>query len=61
MKHRAASFGRLFEVAKSLVPQAPDDILGRDTLLQLIMQHLQFEGLVASRKILEDESHIKCM
>ncbi|KYR00579.1 Ras guanine nucleotide exchange factor [Tieghemostelium lacteum] len=36
-----------------------DPLIGQDTMLQLILQHLQFEGLISSRKILEEETKVK--
>ncbi len=57
--HRAASFGRTYTVAKP--PPKEEFLVGRDNLVQLIMQHLHYEGLKGSRRLLEEETSIKCM
>jgi len=36
-----------------------DPLIGHDTMLLLILQHLQYEGLLSSKKILEEEANIK--
>lgn len=59
--NRAASFGRLFAASKTPVGVGQDDILSRDILVQLILQHLHFQGLLVSRKLLEEESKVKCI
>jgi hypothetical protein len=57
---RAATFGRLQGVTHTPIHHPPDDILGHNILLQLILQHLHIDGLKASRKVLEEESRTKC-
>ncbi|KAF2071514.1 hypothetical protein CYY_007175 [Polysphondylium violaceum] len=36
-----------------------DPLIGHDTMLLLILQHLQYEGLSSSKKILEEEANVK--
>ncbi|GAM20828.1 hypothetical protein SAMD00019534_040030 [Acytostelium subglobosum LB1] len=36
-----------------------DPLIGNDTMMQLILQHLQYEGLLHSRKSLESEANVK--
>lgn len=54
--HRATSFGRLYNAGTTEVKET----LSRNTVYQLIMQHLQFEGMRMSRAQIEDETKIKC-
>eukprot|EP00002_Diphylleia_rotans_P008724 TRINITY_DN1872_c0_g1_i1.p1 TRINITY_DN1872_c0_g1~~TRINITY_DN1872_c0_g1_i1.p1 ORF type:complete len:728 (-),score=130.63 TRINITY_DN1872_c0_g1_i1:227-2410(-) len=53
--HRATSFGRLYNAGTTEVKET----LSRNTVYQLIMQHLQFEGMRMSRAQIEDETKIK--
>ncbi|KAK5583167.1 hypothetical protein RB653_004757 [Dictyostelium firmibasis] len=54
---RAISFGQIY--ASEETQFEFDPVVGRDNILQLILQHLQFEGLMDSRKILEEEAKIQ--
>ncbi|EAL68130.1 Ras guanine nucleotide exchange factor [Dictyostelium discoideum AX4] len=54
---RAISFGQIY--ASEETQFEFDPVIGRDNILQLILQHLQFEGLMDSRKILEEEAKIQ--
>eukprot|EP00761_Pharyngomonas_kirbyi_P004740 gb/GECH01004745.1/.p1 GENE.gb/GECH01004745.1/~~gb/GECH01004745.1/.p1 ORF type:complete len:766 (+),score=199.34 gb/GECH01004745.1/:1-2298(+) len=49
---RAISFGRLYDAGRREVK----DVLSDDVVLQLIMQHLQYEGLRNAKSKLEEES-----
>jgi hypothetical protein len=58
---RAISFGREYvrdEETKNF-HQNKKDLLNKNTILQLILQHLEFEGLKKSRKLLEQETKKK--
>eukprot|EP01133_Synstelium_polycarpum_P000183 gene183-221_t len=55
--NRAISLGQHYAYEETLLKDDP--LLGADTMMQLIMQHLQYEGLISSRKTLEEESGIK--
>eukprot|EP01111_Echinosteliopsis_oligospora_P014929 TRINITY_DN5748_c1_g1_i1.p1 TRINITY_DN5748_c1_g1~~TRINITY_DN5748_c1_g1_i1.p1 ORF type:complete len:673 (+),score=164.12 TRINITY_DN5748_c1_g1_i1:79-2019(+) len=54
---RAVSFGKVYTDRK---PPVKDEFLvGPTAITQLILQHLQYEGLKSSQKQLEDESGVK--
>ncbi|EGC37703.1 hypothetical protein DICPUDRAFT_46357 [Dictyostelium purpureum] len=55
--NRAISFGQTYASEETQFDFDP--LIGRDTMLQLILQHLQFEGLNTSRKLLEEEAGVK--
>ncbi|KAK5583230.1 hypothetical protein RB653_004821 [Dictyostelium firmibasis] len=55
--NRAISFGQIY--AREETQFDFDPLIGRDTMLQLILQHLQFEGLMDSRKLLEEEAKVQ--
>ncbi|KAN0031401.1 hypothetical protein ACTFIV_005265 [Dictyostelium citrinum] len=55
--NRAISFGQIY--AREETQFDFDPLIGRDTMLQLILQHLQFEGLMDSRKLLEEEARVQ--
>ena len=42
-------------------PAKDEFLVGRDHLVQLILQHLHYEGLHEARKVLEEEAGVKCM
>ncbi|KAN0031445.1 hypothetical protein ACTFIV_005309 [Dictyostelium citrinum] len=54
---RAISFGQIYASEETQLEFDP--VIGRDNILQLILQHLQFEGLMDSRKVLEEEAKIQ--
>ncbi|EFA74821.1 hypothetical protein PPL_11854 [Heterostelium album PN500] len=55
--HRCISLGQHYAYEETLLKDDP--LIGGDTMLQLILQHLQYEGLLSSRKSLESESNVK--
>lgn len=55
--NRASAFGKTYTVAKA--PLKDEFMVGRDHMVQLIMQYLHYEGLKGSRKVLEEEAGIK--
>src|SRR5690606_27273563 len=52
--YRAISFGEYFDVGHSEVKK----VLKDDDIMQLILQHLKFEGLNKTRKAIEKEANI---
>lgn len=41
-------------------PSKEEFLVGKDHMIQLILQHLHYEGLVDARKMLEEEAGVKC-
>jgi hypothetical protein len=58
----ASSFGRTYvrDVETKILNPKSDDLLHHNVILQLIMHHLECEGLKGARRLLEKESNIQC-
>ncbi|EGC30159.1 hypothetical protein DICPUDRAFT_41848, partial [Dictyostelium purpureum] len=54
--NRAVSFGQIY--ASEETQFEFDPLIGKENILQLILQHLQFEGLLNSKKVMEEEARI---
>lgn len=59
---RASSFGKTY-IMKDTIHRgnasAREELVGKDYMIPLILQHLHYEGLRNSKKILEDDSNVK--
>ncbi|GAM22694.1 hypothetical protein SAMD00019534_058690 [Acytostelium subglobosum LB1] len=55
--NRCISLGQCYAYEETLLKDDP--LIGNDVMLQLILQHLQYEGLLNSRKSLEGEANVK--
>ncbi|EGG19007.1 Ras guanine nucleotide exchange factor [Cavenderia fasciculata] len=54
--NRCIALGQCYAYEETL---ANDPLIGGDSMIQLILQHLQYEGLLNSRKSLEEEANVK--